>query len=170
MQFVPWRQVADWECLTCGACCKLYSVVIDFPEWLRIAQTCGVEKTVASVDRLYIRRKADGSCAFLCSFSNVHFCGLQQMKPRACQIWPFKVLDKPQYGLGREAAYQFGRNWLYIYVDSTCNGVRYGVPSFTFVNQTLREFVEIAVGLRHVQLKTTANSLSPSRKLQWTLF
>jgi len=170
MQFVPWRRIADWECLTCGTCCKLYSVVIDFPEWLRIAQTSGIEKTIAGIDRLYIKRKADGSCAFLCSFSNVHFCGLQQMKPRACQIWPFKILDNPQYGWSREAAYEFGGNWLYIYVDSTCNGVHYGAPSFTFVNQKLKEFVEIAVGLRRVQLKTTSNSLFPSRKLQWTPF
>jgi Fe-S-cluster containining protein len=171
MQFVPWRRVADWECLTCGICCKLYSVVIDFPEWLGIANTYGIEKTASGVDKLYINRRNDGSCVFLCSFANAHFCGLQQMKPRACQIWPFKVLDSPKYGWSREAAFDFGKMLrVYIYVDSMCNGVRYGVPSFTFVNQTLREFVEIAVGLRKVQMKTTARPSLQHRTFRWPGF
>lgn len=157
MQFVPWRRVSDWKCLTCGTCCKLYSVVIDFPEWLGIANTYGVEKTAPGFDRLYINRKHDGTCVFLFNFANTNFCGLQQMKPKACQIWPFKILDHPQYGWAREAAYDFGKMLrLYVYVDSTCNGVRYGTPSFSFIGQTLKEFVEIAVGLRREQMNTTA--------------
>ena len=41
MQFVPWQNIADWHCKACGYCCKLYSVVINFAEWLNIAQTFG---------------------------------------------------------------------------------------------------------------------------------
>lgn len=160
MQFVPWRRVTDWECLACGICCKLYSVVINFPEWLRISRIYGAEKTIPGIDRLYINRRTDGSCVFLSNFGNAHCCGLQFMKPKACQIWPFKVLDRPQYGLGREAVYPYGSRMLYIYADSMCSGVKYGTPSSGFLNQTLREFVEIALNVRREQVKTTSKMYS----------
>lgn len=163
MQFVPWRRIADWECLTCGVCCKLYSVVIDFPEWLHISRIHGAEKTVPGIDRLYINRRSDGSCVFLSDFQSIHYCGLQQMKPKACQIWPFKVLDVPKYGMNREAAYPYGSRVFYVYADSMCSGVKYGVPTFSFLNQTLREFVEIALGIRRQQMKTTSNPHSRYR-------
>ncbi|MFZ1039141.1 MAG: hypothetical protein WAN53_04585, partial [Candidatus Bathyarchaeia archaeon] len=60
-------------------------------------------------------------------------------------------------------AYEYGENELFVYVDPMCNGVRYGKPTWEFSNFTLREFVEIAMGLRANQAKTTANLGFPRR-------
>jgi hypothetical protein len=79
------------------------------------------------------------------------------MKPDACKLWPFKVLATPKFGYAREALYPYGGNKLYIYADSNCKGLRYGRPTWEFTNQTLKEFIEIALGIRREQLKTTAN-------------
>jgi Fe-S-cluster containining protein len=157
MQFIPWRYIADWRCIECGDCCKNYSVVITFHEWLGIVKNYGVENTVSGLDKLYIHRRNDGSCAFLGNFSNVCHCGLQHMKPRACQLWPFKILKEPKFGYPNEAVYPFGGNRLFVYADPMCNGLRLGTPTFDFAGSVLKEFVEIAAGLRNNQFKTTSN-------------
>jgi len=157
LDFVPWRYLADWKCIRCGDCCRLYSVVINFHEWLKIVKNFGVEHTSSGLDKLFIRRRNDGSCNFLGSGSYACSCSLQSMKPRACQLWPFKVLMKPQYGFANEAALQFGENKLFVYADHNCHGLRFGTPTSDFANYTVREFVEIAAGIRTRQLKTTSN-------------
>ncbi|MEM2337594.1 MAG: YkgJ family cysteine cluster protein [Candidatus Bathyarchaeia archaeon] len=157
MLFVPWQHVADWRCNTCGLCCKAYSVVLNFQEWLNIVKNFGVETTATGLNKLYLRRKSDGSCIFLYRLSNMHLCGLQHMKPIACKLWPFKILTSPRYGYAREAAYPYLGKLLYVYVDSTCTGLRYGRPTWEFANYTIKEFIEIAIGTRKEQSKSTAN-------------
>jgi Fe-S-cluster containining protein len=156
MQFVPWRHIADWRCVACGECCRLYSVVLNFHEWLKIVKSYGVEQTASGLDKLFLKRRGDGSCAFLCSFANVNSCSLQYMKPKACKLWPFKVLAQSKYGFANEATYCYGETTLFVYVDSMCSGVRYGKPSWEFANMTLKEFAEIAMGLRQTQHRTTS--------------
>jgi Fe-S-cluster containining protein len=96
MQFVPWQYIADWKCGACGLCCRAYSVVLNFQEWLRIIKNYGVETTTSGLNKLFIKKKSDGSCAFLYNPSNTYVCGLQHMKPKACKLWPFKILGKPE--------------------------------------------------------------------------
>jgi len=139
----------------CGLCCKAYSVVLSVPEWLTLAKNYGFETTISGLDKIFIKRRNDGSCTFLCDFEGTYFCGIQNNKPQACKLWPFKVLDKPKFGYEKEAAYVYAGNKFYVYADSTCMGLRYGRPSYDFVNFTLREFVEVAMGFRRRQLKTT---------------
>ena len=79
------------------------------------------------------------------------------MKPKACKLWPFKVLSKPKFGYANEAVYYYGGDKLFIYADSMCSGLRYGKPTREFTNYTLKEFVEIALGRCSDQSKTTAN-------------
>ena len=160
VKFVPWRQIAYWRCTSCGSCCKDYSVVLNFPEWLRITQTFGAETTVASLDKLFIKRLDDGSCAFLCRLAGTHLCGLQNMKPNACKIWPFKVLVDPKYGEPSQAAFDFAGKRLYIYADSNCDGLRYGSPTWEFSKLTLKEFAGIALGVCTGQRNSTRNSNS----------
>ncbi len=155
MQFVPWQNVSDWRCRACGYCCKLYSVVLGFPEWLRLAKTFGTETTVTGLDHFYIKRASDGSCAFLCNNSQNYYCGLQTMKPEACKIWPFKVLAEPKYGEPNQAAFDYMGQRLYVYADTMCSGLRYGTPTWDFRYTTVKEFAEIALGLRQVQYKST---------------
>jgi len=157
MLFVPWRYIADWKCVMCGLCCKAYSVVLSFQEWLNIVKNYGVETTATGLNKLYLRRKSDGSCIFLCRLSNMYLCGLQHMKPTACKLWPFKVLTAPKYGYARDAAYPYLGKILYVYADSTCTGLQYGTPTWSFTNQTLKEFIEIALGTRREQVKSTAD-------------
>jgi len=162
MLFVPWQYIADWQCNACGGCCRAYSVVLNFPEWLKIVKNFGVETTASSLNKLFIKRRDDGSCSFLYNISNIHLCGLQHMKPKACKLWPFKVLRRPKFGYVKEAVYSYSGNKLFVYADSTCSGLRYGKPTWEFNNQTLREFIEIALGLRIEQYKTTANFIQPT--------
>jgi Fe-S-cluster containining protein len=131
--------------------------VVNFHEWLRIVKNYGVETTASSVNKLFIKRRSDGSCAFLYNLSNAYLCGLQQMKPKACKIWPFKIVSKPEFGYANGAAYGYGENRLFVYADSTCSGLRYGKPTWEFSNHILKEFIEIALGFRIEQYKTTAN-------------
>jgi len=79
------------------------------------------------------------------------------MKPKACKIWPFKILTKPEFGNANQAAYNYGENTFFVYADPMCNGLEYGEPSWEFAGSTLKEFTEIAMGLRSDQSKTTAN-------------
>lgn len=163
MQFVPWRYISDWRCTGCGDCCKFYSVVLGFHEWLEIVRRYGVEQTSSGIDKLFIKRKEDGTCTFLNQFLNNNSCGLQYMKPKACQLWPFKVLNQPRLGYAKEASYNYGKNSLFVYADSTCNGLKLGKPTLEFTYLTLREFVEVAVGLCNNQFRTTRRVSMPQR-------
>jgi Fe-S-cluster containining protein len=155
IQYVPWRQVAFWRCRSCGNCCRDYGVVLNFSEWLRIAQTFGSQTTIMALDKFFIKRFDDGTCSFLCRWGNNYLCGLQNMKPNACKVWPFKVLAEPQYGQAKEAAFDYAEKHLYIYVDTNCNGLRYGEPTWEFSNLTLKEFAAIALGTCNTQRDST---------------
>ena len=157
MLSVPWQYIADWKCNACGVCCRAYSVVVNFHEWLRIVKNYGVETTASGLSKLFIKRRGDGSCVFLYNLSGVYLCGLQQIKPKACKIWPFKIASKPEFGYANEAAYGYGKNRLFVYADSTCSGLKYGKPTWEFSNHILKEFIEIALGFRSEQYKTTVN-------------
>jgi Fe-S-cluster containining protein len=156
MQFVPWRDIADWKCTACGHCCRLYSVVLNFPEWLRLVNTFGAESTVTAVDKLFIKRADDGCCAFLCRFGGTYYCRLQRMKPAACKLWPFKILSEPKYGQANQALFNYKGKSFFIYADTMCSGLRYGAPTWEFSFSTLKEFVELAIGTREVQSQTTS--------------
>jgi Fe-S-cluster containining protein len=156
MLFVPWQYIADWRCNSCGKCCKAYSVVVSFYEWLKIVKNYGVETTASGLDKLFIKRRSDGLCVFLYNLSGTYLCGLQQMKPKACKIWPFKIVSEPEFGYANEAAYGYGKDGLFVYADSACSGLKYGEPTREFMGNTLKEFIEIALGFRIEQYKTTA--------------
>jgi Fe-S-cluster containining protein len=170
MQYVPWRYISDWRCISCGDCCRLYTVVITFREWLEIVRNYGVGNTSSDLNKLSIARKSDGSCVFLNNSLNVCGCGLQQMKPKACQLWPFKILSEPRFGYPREASYLVPAGEVFIYADPMCNGLRFGVPTLEFAGSVLKEFVEIAAGLRSSQLKTTSNCVWPHQPHARTIF
>ncbi len=169
LRFVPWRQIANWRCTACGNCCKLYSVVLNFPEWLTIAKTFGAENTVAGLDKLFLKRENDGSCAFLCHFAGNYHCGLQNMKPDACKLWPFKVLAEPKYGEAEQAVFDWAGKKLFIYADSMCEGLRYGSPSWEFKSLVLKEFAGLALGTCRTQHNTTRNG-SPFGLRRFSLY
>ncbi|MEM4701708.1 MAG: hypothetical protein QXZ51_06150, partial [Candidatus Bathyarchaeia archaeon] len=124
---------------------------------LKIVKNYGVETTVSGLNKLYLQRKTDGSCVFLYKVAGMHLCGLQRMKPMACKLWPFKILATPKFGYAKEALYAYGGKTLYVYADSTCAGLIYGRPTWEFANKTLKEFIEIAIGLRIDQKQSKAD-------------
>jgi len=92
---------------------------------------------------------------FLCNKSYTYFCGLQTMKPEACKLWPFKVIAEPKYGAPNQAVFDYMGNKIYVYVDTMCSGLRYGEPPWDFRYKTVKEFTELALGVRQVQYKST---------------
>jgi Fe-S-cluster containining protein len=163
---VPWRQVESWGCFACGYCCKGYEVVLDFPEWINIVKSYGIDYTQPGISRLYLRHKTDGSCVFLQNCYGNWLCSLQQTKPVACKLWPFKISDKPKWGRPSEAVYNHSNMKLYVYVDPACPGLRWGTPHPEFASTILPEFIDLALGQRRKQQYSTARMLQAD---QWKL-
>ena len=153
---VSWRNVKSWSCVECGICCRDYHVVLNFSEWVNIVRNYGVETTISGVSKLFLGKNSDGTCRFLTCIGDGCFCGLQHMKPLACKIWPFKIFDKPKFGIADEALYRYRNNDFYIYVDPACTGLSWGKPVPEFKYRTLPEFIDVAVGLRKQQLHSTS--------------
>jgi Fe-S-cluster containining protein len=82
---LPWRYIENWNCNACGVCCKGFEVVLDFPEWINIVKTYGVDYTVPGLSRLHLKHKGDGTCIFLDNYYGSWLCQLQYMKPMALQ-------------------------------------------------------------------------------------
>jgi len=156
---VPWTYINSWRCTGCGICCKKYEVVLKFNEWLKLVQLYGAGVTSADINKFYLGKRADGSCIFLILSNGVHFCGLQNMKPVACKLWPFKILDRPRYGIASEAAFDYQGHRLYIYVDPFCPEILYGHPSAVLLHKIIPEFIEIALGVREKQYYSTSTPL-----------
>ena len=165
MMPIPWKYVQDWFCTACGVCCKEYSVVLDFPEWIRIVKNYGVNFTEPGISRFFLKHKNDGTCAFLYSFNGRWLCGLQQqMKPIACKLWPFKVSDRPKFGRPSEALYNYGERKLYVYTDPSCIGLRWGTPCQDFQNVIIPEFIDLALGLKQKQFYSTCPLQHPQAR------
>jgi len=165
MRNLPWSEVSSWHCNSCGICCKNYAVVLGFPEWLNIVKNFGVEYTAPTISKFSMRRRLDGTCVFLRKVVDSSFCSLQHMKPQACKLWPFKVLSKPKFGSASRAVYHYQAQRLFIYADPVCPGLRRGVPTQEFAYSVIPEFIEIALGVRQKQLRTTSflnSSFGPS--------
>ncbi len=156
---VPWRYINYWNCYACGLCCKGFSVVLNFAEWMNIVKTYGVGFTSPGINKFYLKPRRDGSCAFLYNHHGKGFCSLQHMKPKACKLWPFKILQRPKYGRAREAEYNYAGRKLFIYVDPSCTGLTWGNPTTNFLKTTLTEFIELALGLRKKQVYSTSQML-----------
>ena len=165
---LPWSYVNLWRCIGCGLCCINYDVVLNFDEWLRIVQRFGVGATRAGLNKLYLGKKPDGSCIFLSRIDGKYVCTLQDMKPIACKLWPFRILNWPKHGKAREALFNYKGRRLYVYIDPSCPGIRWGKPSSIMVNHVIPEFIEIALGIRKKQVHSTGRllySLDVRRKI-----
>jgi len=156
MKPIPWKYIKSWKCIACGACCKGFDVVLGYKEWVDIIRRYGIEVTQPGITKLYLRKRSDGSCVFLTKFYDLWLCALQHTKPRACKLWPFKIYSEPMYGLPNQAFWDLNGKRIFVYVDPSCMGITWGNPTQEFVYRTLKEFVEIGLGLREKQFYTTA--------------
>lgn len=149
----------SWRCTGCGLCCRGFDVALKFNEWLNLVRTYGVGVTKAGLNKFYLQRKHDGSCLFLATANGMWFCGLQNMKPTACKLWPFKVLDKPKYGRAKEALFNYNGRRFFIYVDPLCPQIGWGKPTPKMAHNVVPEFIEIALGGREKQFYSTSMTL-----------
>ena len=153
---IPWKYIASWNCTACGLCCRGFRVTIKFNEWMKIVQAYGVGVTSPGLNKFYLKRRSDGTCIFLHKLYDMWLCGLQHMKPKACKLWPFKILDQPKYGRPRSASYGYRDKTLFIYADPVCEGIRWGNPTQEFAHATLPELVQITLGLQEKQYYSTS--------------
>lgn len=162
---IPWTKVRSWLCLACGECCKKFRVPLRAKEYAEIVSKFGYGAVTLDVGRAYLRGDpSTGRCVFQRKVGGRWVCGIQEMKPLACKLWPFAVLDKPRGGGGREALYpRLGRKF-YVYVDARCPGVELGAPSERFVAKVLPEVVKLSQGAEISQLYST--SPIPTLELQ----
>jgi Fe-S-cluster containining protein len=160
MVSVPWRHVNSWLCNGCGLCCREFEVVLRFDEWLNLIRTYGMSVTKAGLNSFYLGKKSDETCLFLCSLYGRWLCGLQNMKPMACKIWPFKILGHPRYGSAREAIFRYNERDFFVYVDSFCPQISWGQPTPELVRKIIPEFIEIALGTRKKQAYSTSSTMS----------
>lgn len=156
MKPLPWRYVASWNCIACGMCCRGFHVAVGFNEWVKIVGSYGVGVTEPGLDKFYLSRRSDGTCVFLYKLYDMWLCGLQHMKPKACKLWPFKVLDRPKYGRPNEASYRYKDRNFFVYVDPLCVGIRWGSPTQEFAYRSITELVEIVLGIREKQYYSTS--------------
>jgi len=157
---VPWRYVSSWSCDGCGLCCKGFSVVLRFEEWFRLVKRFGAEVTRVGLNKFYLARRSDGSCVFLYNYFGRWLCGLQDMKPLACKMWPFKVLKRPKYGNPNESIFNYRGRTFYVYVDPFCPNLRWGRPTAELTYKVIPEIIELSMNVREKQVYSTSRTLS----------
>jgi len=160
---VPWRRVKDWLCVACGDCCKEFRVPLRAYEAVRFANLFGYGCLELGLRGYRLKKRPDGRCIFQVYREGMWVCGVQNIKPLACKVWPFLIFDKPR-DFKDEAEYEFKNYKFYVYVNPFCRGVVYGEPSSVLAKKVIPEFVELSLGLRREQSLSTSPfvSLEPS--------
>ncbi len=124
-------------------------------EWLNYGQTYGHSFIGEGVDGFYIRKTLDNWCPFLYRQPADRFCSLQQTKPLACRLWPFRVTNQPTLGNEEAARFQHRNSIHYVYVVPFCRGITYGRPTEFFAKYVIPEFLDMRLGLRREQYHST---------------
>ena len=154
---IPWSQIRHWSCVACGECCKWFSIPLTTYEYAKISQRYGFNITELWEGRAWLKKRMDKRCVFMIWRNERWLCGLQESKPHACRMWPFKVFDRPTYGKEMRARYE-SEEWTgYVYADPRCPRLIYGVPTQNFERTIVREFVQMAHRKREHQDFSTAS-------------
>ena len=154
-RLIPWGEVHSWSCNACGRCCRGYRVPLKMDEYVKIASRFGYGAVEVDLGKVYLKRDLNKRCIFQHYWGGKWLCSLQEIKPLACKLYPFRILRKPRYPRGSGAYYKYRGVELYIYLDPNCPGIRLGSPSREFVSKVLPEIVEIGVGVRTKQYYST---------------
>ncbi len=138
MKYLPWSKVSDWYCKTCGKCCKVFKVPLSFIEVKLLLKRFGSYCIEASTGVFYLKR-INGRCIF--QFSNL--CSIHPFKPIACKLWPFSIHEIPKYGEKNHAYFEYRGQVFYVYLNSYCEGIIPGKPSFRLVNKIIPELIDL---------------------------
>ncbi len=156
MQFIAWSKLKDWLCNACGWCCSEFKVPLRLYETSLLANIFGYECMESRVGTFYLRRRADGRCIFQVKESEKLICGIQPLKPMACRMWPFIVCERPDHGYREESSFDFRGETFYVYANPCCRCLVYGRPSLRLINFVLPEFIEMKLGMRTDQVRSTS--------------
>jgi len=155
---LPWTCLRSWSCLACGKCCRDYTPILTTVEGIKLSGKFG--GAIGPCIRGYLIRKgSDRRCVFQYRSGQSWLCGIQDIKPGSCRLWPFKVCREPTYGRPEEALFKCAHGDLYIYVDPGCRGIEYGIPSREFIYKIIPEFIEVGLGSNR-QFYSTSRSAS----------
>src|SRR5262245_40540942 len=92
----------NWDCHSCGDCCRSYAVPVTADErrriegqgWEALPEFAGVPYFVRRGGEFYLNHRADGSCVFLGAdnLCRIHGKFGSAAKPLACRIYPFLLV------------------------------------------------------------------------------
>lgn len=156
MRPIPWSKVRSWNCLGCGICCKIYNVLLTSYESAIFLKKFGTDVLSLDIRGYYLRKLPDGRCIFQHEYFGKSLCTIQNMKPLACKLWPFRILKNPKYKQKELAMFTYKNNVFYVYVDPICKGLTLGKPSEELITKTIPEFIEISSGIKQTQFYSTS--------------
>lgn len=153
---IPWRKVSFWRCSACGECCKKFYVPLTMFEYVEIASIFGKNVIELDLGKAYLRKNALTKRCIFQKFKNGKWiCGIQEVKPIACKLWPFIVLTKPKQK-NDEALFDYKGETIYIYVDKRCPEVKIGNPTNYLINKVLPEIVNLSFNNKTKQVYSTS--------------
>ncbi|MCI0704956.1 MAG: YkgJ family cysteine cluster protein [Planctomycetia bacterium] len=92
----------NWDCHSCGDCCRSYAVPVTADErrriegqgWEALPEFQGIPFFVRRGSEFYLNHRADGSCVFLGAdnLCRIHGKFGSAAKPLACRIYPFLLV------------------------------------------------------------------------------
>jgi lysine-N-methylase len=98
----PLTVLQNWDCHSCGDCCRSYAVPVTDEERKRIEgqgwevrpEFAGIEYFVKRKGEYYLNHRPDGGCVFLGSdnLCRIHGAFGSAAKPLACRIYPFLLI------------------------------------------------------------------------------
>lgn len=146
--------MSSWRCIACGDCCRKFIVALTSYEVASLIKAFGYE--VLEVDRYggtYLK-KVDGACIFQ-SYDGL--CTLQPLglKPLACKVWPFKVVEVKDLSSVWEKEFFSYRGRLYkACIHTFCRGI--GRGCFKDLLMALKEVIELREQPTKFQIYSTA--------------
>ncbi|MHA1706257.1 MAG: YkgJ family cysteine cluster protein [Promethearchaeota archaeon] len=144
--YVPWRRVHDWRCVACGNCCTHFSVPLMGTEYAKFMKIFGdnIMDFNFNPGKVYLRKKLNNECIFQDIRYGISFCMIQELKPYVCKLFPFFITKTGE----REALYIYKNEPYYVYVNTFCPQVKYGIPSFNFVKIVIPEAIQLSLNPR----------------------
>lgn len=159
-ELIPWVEVNTWTCTACGLCCKGYRAPLKMDEYARITGRYGLGVVEVGLGKVYLRHGFEDRCIFQHPVMGRWACTIQDIKPLACKLFPFRILSKPVYRRGDGSGYRYRGRIFHIYLDPNCEGIVIGKPSERFITHVLPEVMELGLGVRWKQRLTTSKYIS----------
>lgn len=140
MRFISWKRVKSWKCLTCGECCKWFDVPLKLKEYARIIKIFNSEVFNFNKNpiKFFLKRRENGRCIFQYNSYGKWICGIQQIKPIVCKLFPFLISKSGN----KKALYIYKGKPYNVYLERKCKGIKLGKPSKEFFYKQIPVAIE----------------------------